>query len=296
MVNTPSSPLHWVGGKKDIAAAVTTPYPHRMNAFHDVFLGGGSILLHVLTHHRVRKAFAYDSNPDLIQFFEVLRSAPRDLAASTNELQARFNRTRTEDARVRMYNRLRARFNRASRSIESESNAILRAATFLFLNKTAFGGLFRTNARGEFNAAYGRPALPLVLSDEAHLCRVSHVIRNVRFVHCDFRTALESVGPRDFVYCDPPYLPFGDDAPSCYRRYSSKRFSAEDRDALLAALRVAPYFFVLSNVDQERALAEYFPTDRFEIRVVPNRRRIKGNAPVRETVTYPTRTRNSARG
>lgn len=92
MSNSPSSLLHWMGCKHDIANIVTKPFPSKMNVFHDVFLGGGSVLLHVLTNHQVSRAYAYDTNRDLIRFFITLQSTPEKLASAANTLQIRFNR------------------------------------------------------------------------------------------------------------------------------------------------------------------------------------------------------------
>lgn len=280
MHHSPSTLLHWVGGKHDIAGVVTKPFPPQMNVFHDVFLGGGSVLLHVLTNHQVSRAYAYDTNRDLIRFFVILQSTPEKLAIAANKLQTRFNRMRTEDARRNMYNRIRDQFNR------STNDPIHRAAEFLFLNRTAYGGLFRTNARGEFNASYGSPRTPLSLGDKNHMCEIATIVRNVRFIHSDFRDALRTVKNDEFVYCDPPYIPFDKKMPTFYGRYSSKRFSVEDREALFATLLTAPYFFVLSNVGDKEAIETTFPSERFVAVVVPTRRRISRNARACETLIY----------
>ena len=41
--------LKWVGGKTQILKTIISNIPSEMNNFHDVFLGGGSVLLAVLS-------------------------------------------------------------------------------------------------------------------------------------------------------------------------------------------------------------------------------------------------------
>jgi DNA adenine methylase len=78
----------------------------------------------------------------------------------------------------------------------------------IYLNRTAYNGLYRLNARGEFNVPAGRYESPRIC-DAENLHRVSRVLRRrgVSIVTGSFEEALEDAGAGDFVYLDPPYAP-----------------------------------------------------------------------------------------
>lgn len=67
--------LKWVGGKTQIIEKLMAHYPMEMNNYHDIFLGGGSTLLALLSyvkHNRIvirGKIYAYDYNETLINVF-----------------------------------------------------------------------------------------------------------------------------------------------------------------------------------------------------------------------------------
>ena len=65
--------LKWVGGKTQMINTILDKIPKEMNNYHELFLGGGSVLLGVLSLKRnnqitiKNKIYAYDVNTSLIQ-------------------------------------------------------------------------------------------------------------------------------------------------------------------------------------------------------------------------------------
>ena len=47
--------LKWVGGKTQIMKDVIDKFPKAMNNYHEIFLGGGSVLLALLTLKKIIK-------------------------------------------------------------------------------------------------------------------------------------------------------------------------------------------------------------------------------------------------
>jgi DNA adenine methylase len=64
--------LKWVGGKTQIINKILDIFPKEMNNYHEFFLGGGSVLLAVLSLQKEDKIkingqiYAYDLNENLI--------------------------------------------------------------------------------------------------------------------------------------------------------------------------------------------------------------------------------------
>lgn len=78
-----------------------------------------------------------------------------------------------------------------------------RAARFLYLNRFAFNGVYRTNRRGEFNVPRGVRTGALPTSEE--LRAASSALQSATVIQRDYLTATKEVTKGDFVYLDPPY-------------------------------------------------------------------------------------------
>src|SRR5262249_35919719 len=110
------------------------------------------------------------------------------------------------DVRDRLFNPERRTVHTASNPIEAYTAAL--AAMLIFLNRTGFNGLFRVNARGEFNVPAGRPTNPPI-ADGPTLRAVGAAPRRpgVDLRVCGFEAALEDAARGVFVFLDPPYAP-----------------------------------------------------------------------------------------
>ena len=64
--------LKWVGGKTQMIEKIIHKFPKNINNYHEIFLGGGSVLFALLSMKKQglitvqNKIFAYDLNSDLI--------------------------------------------------------------------------------------------------------------------------------------------------------------------------------------------------------------------------------------
>ena len=140
----------------------------------------------------------------------------------------------------------------------NEGTERLSALTFIYLNRHCFNGLVRYNAKGEFNAPFGRYKDPYLPEEEMR--NFHRKWQDVQpMINCrDFRLTMALADPGDTIYADPPYLPLSTTAN--FSSYSAGGFSYQDqvdlRDcAVAAAQRGIPV--VISNHDTSVARELY---------------------------------------
>ena len=111
---------------------------------------------------------------------------------------------------------------------------IERAVRFLYLNRTAFAGMYRLNRAGKFNVPYGGGArTPEPLWRSGLLERASVALQGVVLKTCDFEVAIDGAGKSDLVYCDPTYTVAHEN--NGFVRYNERNFSWEDQIRLASA-------------------------------------------------------------
>mgnify|MGYP000573685669 CR=1 FL=1 len=77
--------LKWVGGKTQILDKLFAKFPKEINNYHEIFLGGGSVLLALLSHIRAGKIkvngtiHAYDINEPLIYVYKNIQRDPDEV-------------------------------------------------------------------------------------------------------------------------------------------------------------------------------------------------------------------------
>jgi DNA adenine methylase len=220
----PKPMIKWVGGKTQIIDKVINDFPTNINNYHEIFLGGGSVLLALLIYIKNGiikingNIYAYDLNEPLIYVYKNIQSNHEELYNNLQNIIKEFNESgsgtinRTpktiDEAKIskeNYYYWIRSQYNQLS---SDSKNASLGSAMFIFLNKTCFRGLFRVGPKG-FNVPYGHYNNPEIINKE-HLNQINDLIQCVTFECCDFTTSLSRVQEYDFAYLDPPYAPESD--------------------------------------------------------------------------------------
>ncbi len=181
--------------------------PPSFKTYYEPFLGGGAVLL-ALEPERAR---ASDLNAELMNVFAVVKD-PWLLKGLVHRLRE------LGPADEQTYYKVRAA---RPRSLEAQ------AARTIYLNKTTFNGLYRVNARGEFNAPYGHCDGRGVF-DEAALWATHEALRGTT-LRCErWQNALARAKRGDAVYLDPPY-------DGAYGGYTVVGFGEADQRALVDA-------------------------------------------------------------
>ena len=119
-----------------------------------------------------------------------------------------------------------------------KDNALIKAALFIFLNKTCFNGLYRVNKSGKFNVPAGKYKNPLIC-DEANLLRVSKKLQNVIMRSYDYQDVESFADEKTLVYFDPPYRPLN--VTSGFTSYTENQFNDKDQ------IELADFYKKLSN-------------------------------------------------
>jgi DNA adenine methylase len=213
--------LKWVGGKSGPLSQLVSVFPGSFQRYVEPFLGGAAVYL--ASADEV-PALLNDSNPDLVGLYEVIREDPEALMLQLDSLQSQYSEA--------FYYQLRGEPLGLG-----PDKKIERAARTIFLNKTGFNGLYRLNAKGQFNVPFGKRAKCPGLYDKANLLKVSRKLANATLTCGDFETLLASTGDGDFIYCDPPYEPLSQT--SAFTSYTQTGFSKADQQRLERACKAA---------------------------------------------------------
>ena len=257
--------LKWVGGKRGLLDQLEPFLPIRFGAYHEPFLGSAAMFFAV----RPRRASLSDLNAHLVNLYEVVRDHPIGLLRDLNRLA----RAHSPD----QYYQVRTSFNE-----EPDARPILRAARFLYLNKTCFNGLWRVNRSGMFNVPAGRYTNPTI-SNPPLIRAASEALAGTKIRHCTYDEALSNVKPGDFVYLDPPYVPLN--PTSNFTSYHAEGFTDADQGLLrdmFAELDARGAQVMLSNSDSELVWDLY---QGFRIDQVWARRSINSKAQNRGPIT-----------
>lgn len=291
--------LKWVGGKTQIINELVGYFPKCINNYHEIFLGGGSVLLAFLTLVRSGqimlkgKVYASDLNGVLINFYKNVQSNKDELYNEVSKLVAEYtgcsgdviNREpksidEAKTSRESYYYWIRKTYNELVKGSESDSPKV--SAMFLFLNKTCFRGVYRVGPNG-FNVPFGHyKTVPTVLNWE-HLVEMSSLIKDVVFQHLDFENSLKKVVIGDFAYLDPPYAP---ETKTSFVGYTKDGFTLESHKNLfemLIDMRKKAIMFVMSNAKVE-LVDSSFTSDLFKIKDIECRRAIHSKKPDSKTM------------
>lgn len=210
--------IKWAGGKRKFAVQIAEFLGKVDGTYYEPFLGGGAMLMHVAPKH----AFCADINPELINFYEVVKD---DVESLILLLKTEFvpSHKKTFYYSVRGWDRDKEHY--------ATLDPVLKAARFIYLNKTCYNGLWRVNREGMNNVPFGRYKRPtILLEDDLREASKYFSENNVGFVNCDYKELAMQAQAGDTVYFDPPYDV--ESGQSEFVKYTASGFRHQDQEEL----------------------------------------------------------------
>jgi DNA adenine methylase len=201
--------LKWPGGKRWILRHIEELLGGRtFETYIEPFLGGGAVFFGL----RPERAILSDINPELITTYCQVKESPLEI----------LDRLKVLAVDAPTYHRMR----------EWEPIAELdKAVRFLYLNRTAFAGMYRLNREGHFNVPFGGgQRTPQPLWRDNLLLKASAALSDATILSSDFEATIETAEEGDLVYCDPTYTVVHNN--NGFIRYNERNFSWDDQRRL----------------------------------------------------------------
>jgi DNA adenine methylase len=291
--------LKWAGGKRQLLDQIESHFSYRLHngsikRYVEPFIGGGALFFHIAQRFDIEEFFISDINLELVLVYLGVQKEVEHLIELLSQLQAAYF-DQSPDERKQFFYETCTQFNANRLHLDNPAgtqvteSSIMRAAQFIFLNRTCFNGLFRVNSKGGFNVPFGKYKKPKIC-DGKNLRAVSRILERATIRHGDFEICRDVVDADTFVYFDPPYRPISKTA--SFNSYSKGSFNDDSQK------RLASFFcefdqkgaqLILSNSDphNENPEDDFFETiyHGFNIHKVMAKRMINSKGKKRGAIT-----------
>lgn len=198
--------IKYRGGKSKEISHFLKHIPKFSGRYIEPFFGGGALFFYLEPH----RGIINDINTRLISFyrgvannFDLLQKELLQVENIYSKNRQDFDalkklspQNRVEDKNEALYYQIRDMYNGLIPPKYSE------AFLYYFINKTAYSGMIRFNAKGEFNVPYGRyKKFGIDKVTKEH----SILLRNTEIRNEDYQNIFTSAKSDDFIFLDPPY-------------------------------------------------------------------------------------------
>ena len=186
--------LKWAGGKRQLLNKIVPLLPD-FTDYHEPFLGGGSLYFHLQPTYSILS----DLNEELINCYQNVQCNVE------NVIDVLDNWENTHET----FEKVRGMDRDADWSLVKDD---VKAARFIFLNRTCYNGLYRVNRNGQFNVPYGKYKTRKPVNYELLRNCSERLSLEPTIVQCNnYKGRLfDMLDENSFVYFDPPYLPLSD--------------------------------------------------------------------------------------
>lgn len=197
--------IKYRGGKSKEIRHFLKYIPQDFDRYIEPFFGGGAVFFFL----EPKRAIINDVNERLINFYTQLRDEYPVMEKQLAELQRIYEENQAAFAKLKMlspeervpnaneelYYHIRKLFN-------YPDGSLLDSVIYFFINKTAYSGMIRYNAKGEYNVPFGRyPNFNTRLITQQH----SDLLKGADIYNLDYNEIFAMAGQDDFIFLDPPY-------------------------------------------------------------------------------------------
>lgn len=279
--------VRWVGGKNRLIPEIDKRIPKNINAQYDTyvepFVGGGSVMFHILNNYDFKKIYVNDKNKELINLYLAIKNFPKKMFDKIEKLDLKYISLDVNKKKA-MYHLIRNYYNRIK--LKDEKINLEKANLLMFLMRMCFNGVYRVNKKGEFNTSIGSfltRSFRKISKEE--IFTISEQLENVNFFSKDFSELEDLISDKTFFYLDPPYLPETDKQE--HIRYTPDGFSIDEQKRLkefIDKINLKGGKFILSNSDTENGFF-YDLYKEYVIDKVKIKRLISGKNEFRKEIT-----------
>ncbi len=198
--------LKYRGGKSREIRFFLPYLPKFSGRYVEPFFGGGALFFFL----EPKASIINDVNQKLIGFYRGVQTDYQKVREELDEIERIYQSNRRDfdalkkenpacrvaDKNEEMYYALRDMFNDLASKKYSD------AALYYYINKTAYSGMIRYNAKGEFNVPFGRyPNLNTQKLTQRHCALLQRAV----IYNEDYRKIFDLAEKDDFIFLDPPY-------------------------------------------------------------------------------------------
>jgi DNA adenine methylase len=221
--------VKWAGGKTYLFHKLLPLIEQSsLEDYCEPMIGGGALFWAV--RDKFKKCTVGDINHDLMNLYLVIRDYPDELIAELKLPKYHYTH-KSDPASLKTYMDIRA---------SSPTTLLLQAARVMFLNRTCFNGLMRTNKSGKFNVPPGSYRNPEICNEELILAD-SKALHGVTIKESDVLAIITSLKKPSLLFIDPPYYGKGK-----FTGYSGE-FTKENQKELVDAIVQSNHQFIYTN-------------------------------------------------
>ena len=198
--------IKYRGGKSKEIPSFIKYIPNNFETYYEPFFGGGAVFFHL----EPQKAVLNDINVRLMNIYKdiqknytIVRQQLAGLQTTYETNQRKYSSLknimpseRIENKNESLYYLIRDIFNKKI------SSNYLDSVVYFFINKTAYSGMIRYNAQGEFNVPFGR-----YKNFNTQLITIKHhkLLKKATLLTGDYSPTFSMASENDFMFLDPPY-------------------------------------------------------------------------------------------
>jgi DNA adenine methylase len=212
--------VKWVGGKRGLLSQIIPLLPKEFNNYFEPFVGGGALFFELFSQGKLRdkNIYLFDINSELINAYNMVKKYPELLIKELEKFKSQHSKE--------FFYEIRA-WDRETDFLERDD--LLRAARFIYLNKTCFNGLYRVNRKNQNNVPIGSYKNPNICDSEV-IYNASFALQNATILNTSYKDVLKYASQDDLVYFDPPYYPLTETA--SFTSYSEFSFLDKEQREL----------------------------------------------------------------